>query len=64
MILGTLRLVSSVVVHLLWAAAPAPMDLERLVREHEAFSVAAIVPASGFMLNAHAATRSRNRDDA
>lgn len=67
LILGTLSLASSVVVHLLWGhgpAAPAPMDLGRLLREHEAFSVAAIVLALGCMLNAYAATRPRNKGDA
>lgn len=67
LVLGTFSLVSSVVVHLLWGhgpAARAPMDLGRLLREHEAFSVAAIVLALGCMLNAYAATRPRNKGDA
>jgi hypothetical protein len=40
------------------------MDFERLVLEHEAFPVAAVILASGFMLNAYAARRPRNKDDA
>lgn len=67
LVLGTLCLVTSVVVHLLWGhgpETPAPMDFERLVLEHEAFSVAAVILASGYMLNSCAARRSRNRSDA
>jgi uncharacterized membrane protein len=67
LVLGTLSLLSSVVVHLLWGhgpTTPAPMDFEGLVLEHEAFPVAAVILVSGFMLNAYAARRPRNRGDA
>mgnify|MGYP003481577930 FL=1 len=66
LVFGTLSLVSSVVVHLLWGhgpTTPAPMDFARLVLEHEAFPVAAAILASGFMLNAYAARRPRNKGE-
>ena len=66
LVFGALSLVSSVVVHLLWGhgpTTPAPMDFARLVLEHEAFPVAAAILASGFMLNAYAARRPRNKGE-
>lgn len=65
--LGTLSLVISVVVHLEsehGPTSPRPMELGRLLSEHESFVVAAVVLALGFALTAYTEWRRRDYGDA
>ena len=62
LVLGAVSLVVSTVVHLRWGHGPGsaePMEMRRFLSEHEAFGVAALILATGFVVAAYETTMFR-----